>query len=147
MTRHLCRVALFLALLGALGGCETATAIPAGAQQVEVDATGPAVILRPATVRAGDVYLVVDLPQNAPQGAASLWMVEGAGGPLTDADVARFTKSGDEQGLTIVGIDNSCCGKVHRQTLAAGKYVFVMEAESLPPGTPPSAVTVLQVTP
>ena len=146
MTRHLWRVAIFLALLGALGGCETATAIPAGAQQVEVDATGPAVILRPATVHAGDVYLVVDLPENNPQGP-SLVLVEGTGGPLTDADLARYTQTGDEQGKAFVIIDNSCCGKVHRETFAAGKYAFVLEAEGLPPGVPPSAVTVLQVTP
>lgn len=146
MTRHLRRVALFLALLGTLGGCETATAIPGGAQQVEVDATGPAVILRPATVHAGDVYLVVDLPQNNPQGP-SLVLVEGTGGPLTDAAVARFTQTGDEQDKVFVMIDNSCCGKVHRETFAAGKYAFVLEADSLPPGVPPSSVTILQVTP
>ena len=146
MTRHLWRVAIFLALLGALGGCETATAIPAGAQQVEVDATGPAVILRPATVHAGDVYLVVDLPQNNPQGP-SLMLVEGTGGPLTDAEVAGFTQTGDVMGKAFVMIDNSCCGKVHRETFAAGKYAFVLEGDPLPPGVPPSSVTVLQVTP
>jgi hypothetical protein len=135
--------AVVVVLIGVLAGCDSATAIPGGAQQVHVDATVATVRLDPATVRAGDVYLVVDLPA----GGASLALLEETGGSMSDADLARLTQAGDQQGLTVVGIDNSCCGKVHKETLAAGKYAFILHADSLRPGVPPPAVTVLQVTP
>ena len=143
MTSRVRSAAVVLMLVGLLAGCDSATTIPGGAQQVHVDATGATVHLDPATVRAGDVYLVVDLPA----GGASFAMLEESGGPMSDADLARLTQAGDEQGLTTVGIDNSCCGKVHKVTLAAGKYAFVLQADSMRPGVPPPAVTVLQVTP
>jgi hypothetical protein len=124
--------AVVVVLIGVLAGCDSATAIPGGAQQVHVDATGATVRLDPATVRAGDVYLVVDLPA----GGASLALLEETGGSMSDADLARLTQAGDQQG-----------GKVHKETLAAGKYAFILHADSLRPGVPPPAVTVLQVTP
>jgi hypothetical protein len=136
-------LAIFLLLATALGGCETATSVPAGAQQVHVDATGADVRLDRSTVHAGDVYLVVDLP---PQGA-SLALIRGGSQPLTDADLARFAKAGDTEGMVTEGIDNSCCGKVHKETMAAGKYAFILHADRLAPGIPPSAITVLEVTP
>jgi len=143
MARRLRYMAVALALAGTLGGCETATAIPAGAQQVHVDATGATVRLDPTTVRAGDVYLVVDLPPED----AQLAMLDESGRPLSDADLARLTQAGDGQGLLIMGIDNSCCGNVHKETLSAGKYAFVLHADSMGPGVPPPPVTVLEVTP
>jgi uncharacterized protein YceK len=136
-------VLVVLAVVFVLAGCDSASSIPAGAQQVHVDATGATVSVAPATVRAGDVYLVVDLPAQG----ASLAMIQGAGGALTDADLARFSQAGDQQGLSFVGIDNSCCGKVHKMTLTAGAYGFILHADSVRPGVPPSAVTVLEVTP
>jgi hypothetical protein len=142
MARRLRYMAVALALAGTLGGCETATAIPAGAQQVHVDATGATVRLDPTTVRAGEVYLVVELPASG----ASFAILDESGAPFTDADLARLAQ-GDEQGLRVIGIDNSCCGNVHKETLSAGKYAFVLHADSIGPGVPPPPVTVLDVTP
>jgi hypothetical protein len=136
-------MAFAIAFVVILVGCDSSSSIPNGAQQVHVDATGQTVLLSPATVRAGDVYLVVDLPAQG----ASFALLEESGGPMSDADIARLTQAGDEQGLTTVGIDNSCCGKIHKETLAAGKYAFVLHADQMRPGVPVPAVTVLEVTP
>jgi hypothetical protein len=57
-------VAVILLLAGGLAGCERATAIPPGAQQVHVIASETEIHLNPTTVRAGDVYLVLDVPQR-----------------------------------------------------------------------------------
>jgi hypothetical protein len=143
MTRRLAYMAFAIAFVAIFVGCDSSTSIPNGAQQVHVDATGPTVLLSPATVRAGDVYLVVELPAQG----ASFALLDESGAPLSDADLARLTQTGDSQGLRIVGIDNSCCGKVHKETLAAGKYAFTLHADALGPGAPPQAVTVLEVTP
>ena len=89
-------------LVFTLGGCETATVAPPGAQQVHVDVTGLTIAFDPTTVRPGDVYLVVDV---APE-AAPLAMVGGIGQALTDADVARLKQNGDAEGLKWESIDD-----------------------------------------
>ena len=86
--------------------------------------------------------LVVDLPASG----ADLAIIGGTGGALSDADLSRLA-AGDLQGTTVTGIDNSCCGKVHKMTLAPGKYAFVLGAQQVVPGRPPPPMTILVVTP
>lgn len=97
----------------------TAMRIPPDAQQVRVVATGTAVRLDPPTVRAGDVYFVIDGPVAFVQHAAS---VEGEqSGPLSDDALARLAQKGDTyQTMITAGM-----GSVSRFTLAAGKYAFI----------------------
>ena len=138
------RILGLLAIVSGLAGCgpATATTAPSAAQEVRVDATGSQVRLEPATIRAGDVNLVVDLPVSG----ADLAIIGGTGGALSDADLSRLA-AGDLEGTTVTGIDNSCCGKVHKMTLAPGKYAFVLGAQQVVPGRPPPPMTILVVTP
>jgi hypothetical protein len=142
-------VAVILPLLGAAGGCETATTIPPGAQQVHVVATVTEVHVNPVTVRAGEVYLVLDLPQPGVQlelmrGSASA----GVSGPLSDADLARLAQNADAGGISSESLSVSCCGTVYRETLAAGKYAFLLrDPKVTQPGLQPVSIAVLEVTP
>ena len=59
-------VGLACVLASALAGCgHDQGPVPAGAQQVHVEVAGSEVRLDPATVRAGDVYVVLDTPGSA----------------------------------------------------------------------------------
>jgi hypothetical protein len=120
MIRWMWLVAVVLVLAVVAAGCESATAIPAGAQQVRVVATAASVQVTPATVHAGDVSFVLGLP---PQGVL-LDFVRGSagiGGALTDADLSRLAQNEDSQGLSSEAMDVSCCGNVYKKTLAARK--------------------------
>ena len=142
------RVFTFVLMLATVGaGCESATAIPAGAQQVRVAATATSVQVTPATVHAGDVYFVLDLsPQGVP--LSFVKSSSGAGGALTDADIARLAQNVDSAGLSSEGIDASCCGNVYKKTLAPGKYAFVVhDPRSAQPGLRPLSMAILEVQP
>jgi hypothetical protein len=130
---------LVVAGLLALAGCARSTPIPAGGQEVHVAVTDTEVRLVPSTVRAGDVYLVLDAP---PAGSFAFVERARAGetpGPLTDADLARLAR-GDTEGTSIGGLDaGGCapdqraedrgrmgpCGNVMQVSLAPGKYALV----------------------
>jgi hypothetical protein len=132
-------------LVVATGGCESRTAIPAGAQQVRVTATPSSVQVAPATVHAGDVYFVLD---PLPQGVALAFVRSsaGAGGALTAADLARLARNGDAEGLSSEIMDVSCCGNVYKKTLEPGTFAIVEEAASGgPPGLPPRSIVVIDV--
>jgi hypothetical protein len=132
------RVVLGAVLL--VGACSRSTAIPPGAQQVHVAITDAEVRLEPASVHAGDVYLVIDEP---PEGSLTfVWHSASASAtiaPLSDADIDRLER-GDVQftgasGLSAGGCDPSQrredrgrmgpCGNVMKVVLPAGKYAVV----------------------
>ena len=130
-------------LLWVLAGCGSGHAkIPSGAQLVHVVATASVVLLDPATVHAGDVYLQIDEPADG----GSFMFVERKAeatdtpGPLTDDDLARLAH-GDTQGTSISGAGPSCvgpqgegcghlaapgvCGNVWKFMLGPGNYAIL----------------------
>jgi len=105
---------------GVLVACDdhTAMRIPPGAQQVRVVGTGTEVRLDPPTVRAGDIYFVIDGPVLFIQHAAA---VQGEqSGPMSEDALARLAQKGDTYLTSIT----AGMGKVSKFTLAAGKYAF-----------------------
>jgi hypothetical protein len=152
------RLVSLMILIGAVGGCANAVAIPSGAQQVHVVATVTEVHVTPATVHAGDVYLVLDLPHVAGQDDSAL-AAQGVGlefvGPLTDTALARLAQTGDAgEGVShqILDVAYHCglpwehasCGNVARETLAVGKYAFDLGGAG---GPQPASMAVLDVQP
>jgi hypothetical protein len=147
---------------GMIAGCGTThTAIPAGAQQVHLVVTASDLQVTPATVHAGDVYVVMDT-----QGAVSFVQrqatASGTPGPLTDADLARLAK-GDTEGTAIEGFEYAGCadacsqphdwmgygGNTSKLVLAPGKYAFTVDDPNAGKTVlvPPKALVVLQVVP
>jgi len=142
-------VALVGLLATAVVGCGPAsTPIPSGAQEVHVVVTESEVRLEPATVNAGDVYLVLDAPPDG-----SIVFVEqqlAAGdtpGPLSDEALDRLAQ-GDTEATAIGGIDaGGCspeqdaaarghmgpCGNVMKVVLVEGKYAVLGDAPELQP--------------
>lgn len=110
--RHFGSVVMLVGLLASVFvGCGREQApIPPGAQVVHVVATEAHVRLDPATVRAGDVYLMLDEPLDG-----SFTFVERkrtadeSPGPLSDDDLERLAH-GDTEGTMIGGLDAGGCG-------------------------------------
>lgn len=175
MRRFRTEVILLGLLAGVLVGCGRGqTPIPAGAQVVQVVATESEVRLDPATVHAGDVYLVLDEPQDG-----SFAFVERkrtaaeAPGPLSDDDLARLAHGDTEgtvTGSSSVGCDAAQqaedrgqmgpCGNVWKFVLVEGKYAILgpgwtmqetepsVDPTADPAGfLPPSSMAVLEVLP
>jgi hypothetical protein len=133
-------VSLVCLLTGVLVGCGRATPIPAGAQVVHVVITATEVRLTPTTVRAGDVYLVLDEPLNGSiMFAERQRSADERPGPLSDDDLERIAH-GDTEGTAIGGLDaGGCspeqdaedrgqmgpCGNVMKVVLVAGKYAVL----------------------
>jgi hypothetical protein len=138
------RIVVIGLLVAGLVACEPSTSIPSGAQQVHVTATTSGVSLEPATVRPGDVYLVLDVPAAGVGFVQTQAAADASPGPLSATDLARLTQ-GDLQGFAIESLSVNCCGKVVKKTLAAGKYAIV--GGGTQDGTSPSALAVLEVTP
>jgi hypothetical protein len=154
---------LSVVLALAVVGCDRATAIPPGAQVINVTIAGPNVVLDPPTATAGDVYLVVDAPPNS-----SLSFVEAQAapdavpGPLSDADLARLAR-GDTALTSITGFDpGGCsadqaaadrgkmgpCGNVMKIVVVPGTYAFLSGAPEPDPATGKVLpITVLDVAP
>lgn len=149
--------------------------VPPGAQVVHVVATMSGVLLEPAVVRAGAVYLVLDEPLVGSFGFVERKRTAGeTPGPLNDDDLERLAR-GDTEGTSIGGLDaGGCgreqdaaardrmgpCGNVMKVIVAAGKYAvlgpgWVEQASeasvdpTAPPSgfVPPSSMAVLEVTP
>lgn len=154
------RLGLLGVLLAACGPGETP--IPPGVQQVHVVVTPTEVILSPTTVRAGDVYLVLDAPMNGSFVFVRQKSTAAATpGPLSDDDLARLARR-DTQGTAIEGLDaGGCspdqdaasrgrlgpCGNVYVLTLAPGKYAVLGEMpEGGSPDEPPP-IAVLEILP
>lgn len=137
-------------------------AVPAGAQLVAVSVTGSAVRLEPATVRAGDVYVVLETPGSSVGFVQRKSTAQDRPGPLTDDDLARLAR-GDTEGTAIGGFDDvGCspeqraqdrgrmgpCGNVFRLVLDAGRYAFVAGGlDGAPSGDYSGSIAVLEVLP
>lgn len=127
--------------------------VPPGAQEVHVGVSGDKVTLEPATVRAGDVYLVLDDPGTNVVLVQAMAAAEETPGPLSDDDLERVS-AGDTFHTNITGgfANGAPYGNVSRLVLAAGKHAFLADApESLAERyggrIPAESLAVLQVLP
>jgi hypothetical protein len=148
--------------------------IPSGAQVVHVSISESEVRLEPATVRAGDVYLVLDEPANGGFGFVSRSAGPDTFGPLSDDDLERLAH-GDTEATAMDGVDaGGCspeqdaasrgqmgpCGNVMQAVVAPGKYAILGPGwteqmtepridPTAPPGgfVPPSSMGILEVVP
>lgn len=157
------RLMLVCLLAGSLAGCGRGqTPIPNGAQQVHVQVIGSEVRLDPATVPAGDVYVVLDTPRSS-VGFAQRQATAGATpGPLRDEDLERLAR-GDTEGTAIGGFDLlGCseeqraedrgrmgpCGNVFKIELTPGKYAFFSgNLDAGASGDGPRSIAILEVSP
>lgn len=103
MTPHTLGFALALAASIVVGCGRGQVPIPPGAQVVHVVATESGVRLAPATVHAGDVYLVLDEPVEGSFALAQRQRTaDESPGPLDDDDLERIA-TGDTEGTAIEG--------------------------------------------
>ena len=159
----LARVVIALSLMvGVASGCGGLTSIPSGAQQVHIADTETSLDLQPSTVRAGEVYVVLDGPRQSVVLVMEKRTAEATPGPMSDDDLDRLSR-GDTEGTSIEGISVTCsaeqraaargqvgyCGNVYRFTLAPGKYAFLLGPQDGQPPRPvaPGSMAVLEVTP
>jgi hypothetical protein len=137
------RVTCILLVAGTLVGCMIVTAVPPGAQTVHVTATDTNLRADPSTVHAGDVFLILDVPQRGVElvsrGGSS------AREPLTADDLARLAQNVDPEGLALESLSVSCCGNVFKVSLSAGKYAFILRDAAAGIGRPPESLAVLEV--
>jgi hypothetical protein len=162
-------------LAGVLLGCGRKMPIPSGSQVVHVVATESEVRLDPATVHAGEVYLVLDEPLDGSFDFVALKRTaEATPGPVSDDDLERLAH-GDTEGASMEGFSAGCgpaqqaesrgqtgpCGNAFGPlVLSAGKYAILgpgwtmMETEpSVDPTAgpagfvPPPTMAVLEVLP
>ena len=161
--RGLGKAILVLGLVGAVPmGCGGTTPVPSGAQQVHVTATESDLRLEPTTVRAGDVYLILDGPHQSVVIVSRRRTAEETPGPLTADDLNRLA-NGDTEGTSIEGVSVGCsaeqraenrgrvgyCGNVYKLVLAAGAYAILLEPPDRDPPQPVPAgsMAILLVTP
>lgn len=130
------------------------TRIPSGAQVVQVTATDTELHLDSSTVRAGDVYLVLnpsaqsvsfisELPPDFQTGGRDLL-------PLSDDQIASIRRIGSAQGTADNGFSVHECGNVVKVTVFAGNYVLLIDLNQGGGGAPIPAlllVAVLEVLP
>jgi hypothetical protein len=164
-------------LAGVLAGCSWRgnVPIPPGAQVVHLVATESEVRLDPATVHAGDVYLVLDAPLDGAFHFVALIGTDATPtGPMSDDDLERLAH-GDTEGTSMEGFSVGCgpvqqaesrgqtgpCGNAFGpMVLTEGKYAIlgpawtIMETEpSVDPTAdpagflPPPTMAVLEVLP
>jgi hypothetical protein len=137
-----------------LAGCgESRTLVPPGGQEVHVVVAGSEVSLRPATVRAGDIYLVLDVPMSGVILVQRKATAEETPGPLTDAELARLA-TGDTFHTQMTGGfgTGEPRGNVHKVALSAGRYAFltddpVLLADRAGGVIPPAWMAILEVLP
>ena len=145
--------------LAALTACGSSSAIPANAQRVRVTVTQSEVRVEPASVSAGDVYLVLEGPILAAGFVQQARRPDATPGPLSDADLTRLAQ-GDWQFTATEMMEVTCnpeqreamrglqgpCGNVFKVVVAPGRYAIVHgRAQTTPQGGPIMAV--LQVEP
>ena len=154
------RVVLVAALAGA---CVSQTTIPPGAQQVRLASTSSGVTIAPATVRAGQVFFIVEGP-GALFIAKSEGPAESTG--FSDADVERIAATGDLFHTSTQDLTSGYAGPVQEVGLTPGKYILMPIPTTSGPdvnidarnelcvrdpagceGLPPLPVTVLEVVP
>ena len=139
------RIAWIFLLIVTLVACATRTAIPPGAQTVNVVASDTAVRVDPTTVHAGDVFLVLDVPQRGVELVSRGG--SGAREPLTQDDLGRLAQNVDSEGLALESLSVSCCGNVFKVSLPAGRYAFILRDAAAGVGRPPESLAVLEVAP
>ena len=161
--RRFAILSLPVLLASILVGCGLGqTPIPLGAQQVHVVVTDAEVQLTPATVRAGDVYVVLDTPGSSVSFVQRQRTATETPGPLTDDDLDRLAH-GDTQGTAIGGFDDSgCtaeqraegrgrmgpCGNAFKVVLTPGRYAFFTgNLEDRSAGDYSGSIAVLEVVP
>jgi hypothetical protein len=155
---------LILGLVGGIAtGCSVGlTPVPSGAQQVHMADTDASMSLQPATVRAGDVYVVLDGPRQSVVLVSQKRTAEATPGPMSDDDLARL-RWGDTEGTSTESLSVTCsaeqraaargqvgeCGNVYRFTLAPGKYAFLPAPPDGRPSGPQSVgpLAILEVSP
>jgi hypothetical protein len=148
-------VALCLPLLvaGVLAGCSGPITVPPGGQEVHAIVSGDTVRLQPATVRAGEVYLVLDIPGTNVVLVQTMAEAEGSPGPLSDDALDRVAR-GDTFHTMITGgfANGEPYGNVSRLVLPAGRYAFLADDPTTLAARsggviPPGSLAVLQVLP
>ncbi len=117
---------------GVLAACATGTHVPPGAPQVRVTGTATAVLLDPPTVRAGDVYLVIEGGALFYQHAAARQGDQS--GPMSEEQLARLAQNGDQSLTGSTVLYPGYAGNVYKYTLAAGLYAFMPAADGEDPG-------------
>ena len=149
-------------LAGGLAGCGRGqTPIPIGAHQVHVQVVGSEVRLDPATVPAGDIYVVLETPGSSVGFAQRQSTAGETPGPLREEDLERLAR-GDAQGTAIGGFDDhGCseeqrvedrgqmgpCGNVFKVVVVPGKYaLFSGNLDGGASGDGPRSIAVLEVT-
>lgn len=135
-------VALVVVLISVWG---SPPRIPANAQVVHVTVTASETRLDPATVHAGQVYFMVQGPDDLAEHAGFAFVSAGYGPdnaplPLSDDDVVRLAQ-GDYQGTGIEG----GWGNYAVFSLLEGKYAFLTGSDQ--PDVPPESIAVLEVLP
>jgi hypothetical protein len=138
-------IALVLMLISVWG---SPPRIAADAQVVHVVVTASEVHLDPATVHAGQVYFLVEGPDDPAEHAGFAFVSAGYAEdssplPMTDRAVERLSR-GDYQGTGI----ESGWGKYATYRLREGNYAFLVAGpEGDLPSVPPQSMAVLEVLP
>jgi hypothetical protein len=158
------RVGAAVAAVAALGGAVIALVamlvvvwdspprIPIDAQTVRIEVDGGEVRLDPSTVRAGDIYFVVDGATDAGGHGEFAFVSAGYGEqcppcetplPMSDEGIARLAQ-GDYQGTSIEG----GWSEYAKFAVLPGKYAFIVSTSGGDgPGTRPDSIATLEVTP
>ncbi len=119
-----------LLMAAAISACEPgAIVVPSGGQAVHVIVSGDGVRLEPRTVRAGDVYLVLDQPGANVVLVQAMAAPEETPGPLTDEQLDRISH-GDTFDTAITGgfANGPPHGNVSKLMLAPGRYAFLADS-------------------
>ena len=129
--------------------------IPEGAQVVHVTASDEGVALAPDSVVAGDVYFVIEGPNQSVQIVSRMTATDASSSGMDRAQVERVSR-GDFQDTAWDGFEVTCgldewtparhwqgCGENHVLPMSEGLYGVVSGAEE--PGVPP-VMAVLEVT-
>ena len=130
--------------------------IPAGAEVVRVTASDEEVRLTPETAAAGDVYLVLEGPNQGIEFVSRLVDPDASPEGMTQAEIDRVA-AGDYQSTMLEGFSVTCaadewtdaqqwegCGENVKLTLAPGLYAVLASPDE--PGVAP-VMAVLEVTP
>ncbi|HET9345927.1 MAG TPA: hypothetical protein VFO05_09505 [Candidatus Limnocylindrales bacterium] len=158
MRPSLLRLGVAWFLVGSIAGCEMSTAVPAGAQVVDVTITESAISLEPDTVRAGDVYLALDSPPGGSMAfVARQDSATATPGPLDDDGIERLRR-GDTFHTMIDSLQaGGCspdqdaaargrmghCGNVMMIVVSPGRYAIVgggLEGDPAGGGSPRMAI-------
>ncbi len=147
------RVMFALGVAALFAACSAGPiAVPDGAQEVHVVVSGDSVTIMPATIRAGDAYIILDVAGTSvtivEPGTASAESPS----PFTDDDLDRV-RHGDTFLTSIGGFaDGEPHGNVIMFVLAPGRYAFLADnpetvAERWGGTIPAEAMGVLTVLP